>query len=384
MSSAIRFAIVAGEDSGDILGASLIQALKRRFPLASFEGIGGRRMIESGCQSLYPLERLSVMGLWEPLKRLPEILRIRKNLRQRFIQQQPDVFIGIDAPDFNLSLAQSLKAEGIKTAHYVSPTVWAWRQGRIKKIKKAVDLMLALFPFETKIYQDHHIPICCVGHPLADKIPEITDKYLARQTLQLPLTSKVVALLPGSRAQELTYLAKEFIKTAQWLQNEDPTLHFISACVNEEREAQFQTYLKEAPSLKVTLFKGQATAVMAAADVILLASGTASLEAMLVKRPTVVAYKMSPLTYAIAKRIIKVPYIALPNLLAGKCLMPEFIQSEVKAEKMGKTLLYYLNNPEAAADLMPDFTKIHCLLKRNAGEMAAGAIEKLINNHTLK
>jgi len=368
--------IVAGEESGDILGADLILSLKQHFPLATFEGVGGKRMQNAGLKSLYPLERLAVMGLIEPLKRLPELLAMRKGLRDHFLKAKPDIFIGIDAPDFNLSLEQSLKAKGIKTAHYVSPTVWAWRKRRIHKIKKAVDLMLTLFPFETKIYEDHGIPVCCVGHTLADQIPWHSDKSTAREELALPISGKIVALLPGSRAQELKYLAKEFIQTAKWLREQDSTIQFISAAPNEFREQQFKAYQEEISGPPIQIFRGRATTVMAAADAILCTSGTATLQAMLVKRPTIIAYKMSPLVFSIAKRIIKVPYIGLPNLLAEKCVMPEFIQSDVQAAKMGEKLLGYLRDSNQDYS---DFERVHQLLKKNAGESSAQAVAQLIN-----
>lgn len=371
--------IVAGEESGDILGADLIFSLKKRFPDAQFEGIGGKRMINAGFNSLYPLERLSVMGIIEPLKRLPEILSIRKGLRNHFLKRNPDIVIGIDAPDFNLSLEQSLKLKGIKTAHYVSPTVWAWRKGRIHKIKKAVDLMLTLFPFENKIYEQHAIPVACVGHTLADQIPLHSDKQAARLALGLPLSVKIVALLPGSREQELHYLAKTFIETAVWLQKQDPDIQFISATPNNEREKQFKAYQTEMNGPSIQLFKDAATTVMAAADAIICASGTATLQAMLVKRPTIIAYKMSPWVFAIAKRLVKVPYIGLPNLLAGKCVMPEFIQTEVQADKMGEKILHFLQHENACLEVVKDFEHIHQQLRKNAGESSASAIIQLID-----
>jgi lipid-A-disaccharide synthase len=338
-------------------------------------------MQNEGFKSLYPLDRLSVMGFIEPLKRLPEILAIRRGLFNHFIHNKPAVFIGIDAPDFNLSLEKSLKKNNIKTVHYVGPTVWAWRSGRIKTIKKAVSLILALFPFETRIYDENAIPVCCVGHPMADEIPLECSKEKAREKLQLMVHSKVVALLAGSREQELRYLTKDFIKTAAWLYEQDPTITFISACPNKARKEQFAQYLKELGGMPpIHLIEGQATTVMAAADAIMLASGTASLQAMLVKRPTIIAYKMSPLMFALAKRLIKVPYIGLPNLLANECIMPEFIQSQVVPEVMGKQLLAYLDETNDHKKLYAVFDKIHQLLKRNAGETAAAAISQLIKD----
>ncbi|MBS0286336.1 MAG: lipid-A-disaccharide synthase [Proteobacteria bacterium] len=376
----MRIGVVAGEESGDILGANLLIALKKRFPNAVFEGIGGSRMQALGFNSIYPLERLSVMGLIEPLKRLPEILSIRKGIIKHFIQNKPDVFIGIDAPDFNLSLEKTLKKNGIKTVHYVSPTVWAWRKGRVKTIKKAVDLVLALFPFETKIYEKNAIPVCFVGHSLADTIPLFSDKSVARKELNLPSVGKIVALLPGSRKQELHYLAIPFIETAIWLKERDPSITFISACANDERKAQFEELiLKHEKCPPITLFNGQATQVMAAADCVLLASGTASLQSMLVKRPTVIAYKMSPWVFALAKWLVKVPYIGLPNLLADKLLMPEFIQSDVVPANMGQQLLAYLNAADDNQALTATYEEIHHLLRKNAGETAASAILSLLN-----
>lgn len=380
-SQSITIGLVAGEVSGDILGADLIEALKKIYPHASFVGIGGERMIKSGMKSLFPMERLSVMGLIEPLKRLPELLNIRSTLKQYFIQNKPSVFIGIDAPDFNLSIEQSLKKHGILTVHYVSPTVWAWRKGRIHKIKKAVNRMLCLFPFESKIYQEHNVPMTFVGHPLADVIPLDSSQTEARKELGVTLNAKIVALLPGSRAQELRYLAEDFIKTARWLKAQDPRIEFISPSANEKTDKQFKEYLALYPDVNVTCFMNHARTVMAAADVILTVSGTASLEAMLVKRPTIVAYKMSALGFAIAKRIIHIPFIALPNLLAGKLLMKEFIQSAVNPQAMGQAILSYLNSPDLSLQDKQSFHELHCSLKRDAGKTAASAIQDLIKEN---
>lgn len=378
--SGIQIVMVAGEESGDILGASLIQHLKQHFPRASFSGVGGRRMIAEGFHSFFPIESLSVMGFIEPLKCLPRLLKIRKWLKNYILASRPAVFIGIDYTEFNLSLELTLKSHGIKTVHYVSPTVWAWRQGRIKKIKKAVDLMLTLFSFETPIYQAHHISVECVGHPLADHIPFTSDKLPARQQLNLPLTSKVIALLPGSRAQELKYLAPAFIKTAQWILAHEPNIVFITAAANDARLQQFSTLASELNGNFVQIFT-DARLVMQAADAILVASGTASLEAMLVKRPTIIAYKMSALTYAIAKRLVKIPFLGLPNILAGQCIMPEFIQDAVKPEIMGKTLLNILQSDNFTNTLLPIFEKLHLALRKNAPVQAALAIAKLIKDN---
>jgi lipid-A-disaccharide synthase len=375
-----RFAMVAGEDSGDILGADLIQALKKRYPDAIFEGIGGWRMCAQGLVSFYPLERLAVMGLFEPLKRLPELISIFYHLKRHFTATRPTVFIGIDAPDFNLRLEKALKSKGIKTVHYVSPTVWAWRPGRIKTIKKSVDLMLGLFPFEKQIYQDNHIPMAYVGHPLADSIPMVPDVIDARRKLNISLEGKYVALMPGSRRQELDQLLIPFIQTAQWLLQKDPHLRFLTACVNEQRMQQWTNALKAFPNLPIEIILGRSMEVMSASDAVLLASGTASLQSMLVKKPTVVAYKMSPLTFQIAKRIINVPYISLPNLLAGKALMPEYIQSDVVPEKMGGKIWEFLTDPNLNQATLASFKELHHLLRKNAGQSAAIAIDALIKD----
>lgn len=375
--------MIAGEASGDILGADLIRALIRRFPDAQFEGIGGKLMQDAGLHSFFPLERLSVMGLWEPLKRLPEILRMAFFFKKRYKTAfKPDVFIGIDSPDFNLRLEKILRSQGIKTVHYVGPTVWAWRKGRIKSIKKSVDLMLTLFPFENKIYAQNAIAVTCVGHPLADQIPLESDKATAREILGLSAAAenKILALLPGSRQQELHYLAKPFLETAQWLQTKIPNLRFITSCINEERKAQLQDILKNFPALNITLFVQNSRTVMAASDAILVTSGTAALEAMLIKRPTIVAYKMSAIGYQIAKRLIKIPYIALPNLLAEKEIMPEFIQDQVDPPLMGAKLLEYLNGSSQSEENVCTAEMIHRALKKNAGETAAQAIAELINH----
>ncbi len=377
---ALCFGLVAGEESGDILGADLILALKKTYPHATFVGIGGKRMIEAGFQSLFPLERLSVMGFIEPLKRLRELLAIRAYLKKYFTLHRPAAFIGIDAPDFNLSLEHSLKKQGLCTVHYVSPTVWAWRKRRIYKIKKAVNCVLCLFPFETAIYQEYQVGHAFVGHPLADAIPLYSSKNTAREELGLPQDKQIVAILPGSRQQELKYLAKDFLDTARWIRQQLPAVEFITPCANESTEKQFNEYLKEYPDLKLNLFQGNARKVMTASDVVLTVSGTASLEAMLVKRPTIVAYKMSPLSFAIAKRIIKIPYIALPNLLAGKGLMKEFVQNDVNPQAMGKAIIEYLQSPALSEEVAQQFLTLHQSLQKNAGASAAQAISLLIKD----
>ncbi len=375
----LRFGIVAGEASGDLLGGGLIAAIKQHYPDAVFEGIAGPQMIAAGADSLFPMDRLSVMGIVEVLGRYRELLGIRRQLATHFKQNPPDVFIGIDAPDFTLGLEKQLRVAGIKTVHYVSPSVWAWRQRRVKKIAASTGLMLTLFPFEAGFYQKYQVPVRFVGHPLADTIPLAVDKQAARQQLNLPTDTEILALLPGSRSNELHYLAQPFIETACWLQARRPGLEFVVPLANKERRIQFEQAMtdikaqgRELPRL--TLVDGQSREVMAAADVVLLASGTAALEAMLLKRPMVVAYKLAPLTYWLAKRLVKVENVSLPNLLANETLVPELIQHEATPENLGQKLLAYFENPSIMDDLNQRFTDIHQTLRQDASQQAADAI----------
>lgn len=378
----IRIGIVVGESSGDILGAGLVSELQRLYPQAIFEGIGGPRMLALGFNSLFPQDRLAVMGLVEPLKRLPELLRIRKQLRQHFIQNPPNVFIGIDSPDFNLDLELALRAHGIKTAHYVSPTVWAWRQGRIKKIARAVDLMLTLFPFEQQFYEDHNVPVKCVGHPLADTIPLHGDKQAARTALRLEsLTEgkKMIALLPGSRATEVERLGPVFVEMARLCCTQRDDLVFVMPSASERRHEQIEQLLAAQPDkLPIQLVAGQSHQVMAAADVVLMASGTTTLEAMLLKRPMVITYKSAPLSYWLFSKLVKVDYIGLPNLLAQKELVREFIQDQAQPELLLDAVLKYIDNPELVTALEQEFDQQHRLLRKNASREAAKAISSLV------
>ena len=376
----LRFGIVAGEASGDILGAGLIASIKQQFPDSIFEGIAGPAMIEQGAESLFPMDRLSIMGIFEVLGRYRELIGVRKKLADHFKQNPPDVFIGIDAPDFNLGLELTLKDAGIKTVHYVSPSVWAWRQHRVKKIAKSTDLMLTLFPFEARFYEEHNVPVKFVGHPLADSIPLVSDKNAARESLSLPKSASVLALLPGSRSNELHYLAQPFIEAVQWLLDRKPGIEVVVPLANKKRREQFEDVLKkisDAPPFK--LVDGQSREVMAAADVVLLASGTAALEAMLLKRPMVVAYKLSPLTYWIVKYLVKIKNVSLPNLLANKTLVPEFIQNEATPVNIGQAVLNYFQNSKAEKDIHQHFCDMHKILQQDASNNAASAILELVD-----
>jgi lipid-A-disaccharide synthase len=372
----MHIGIIAGELSGDILGAGLIQALRASHPDALIEGIGGPQMLAAGFHSHYPLETLSVMGLVEVLKHYPRLKKCRDTLRDHFLQNPPDVFIGIDAPDFNLGLEYTLKSAGIRTVHYVSPSVWAWRQYRLPKIARACDLMLTLFPFEADYYLRHNIPVRFVGHPLADDIPLQIDKAAARNRLGLTALDSVwVAILPGSRRNEVHQLGSPFLETARWLLAQRPDLRFIVPLANAHLKNLFSQQIAQiAPDLPLTLLVGQSREVMAAADVVLMASGTATLEAMLLKRPMVVAYRVAQLTYWLAKLLVHIPYFSLPNLLAGERLVPEFLQHDVIPEKLGAAVLHWLENPAQVEALENRFIELHDRLRLSASQQAAAAV----------
>ncbi|MEQ6342639.1 MAG: lipid-A-disaccharide synthase [Gammaproteobacteria bacterium] len=381
----IRIGIVAGEASGDLLGAGLIRAIKARFPDAVIEGIAGPAMIAQGATALYPLERLSVMGIVEVLGRFRELHAMRASLLRHFLENPPDVFVGIDAPDFTLGLERKLKDAGIPTVHYVSPSVWAWRQWRIRKIARSTDLMLTLLPFEARFYEEHHVPVRFVGHPLAEMIPPLADPQAARAALGLPSRGEIVALLPGSRMSEINFLAAIFIQAAVWCVRQRPGLQFVIPLATPATRERFTEILNSvAPDLPVTVFEGRSREVMAAADVVLLASGTATLEAMLLKRPMVMAYRLAPLTYWLAKRLVKIPYFSLPNLLAAKPLVPEFIQDAATPENLGHAILDYLIHPASAVALQETFAGIHASLRQGADQQAADAVLSLISPNKRK
>jgi lipid-A-disaccharide synthase len=375
MAESLRVALLAGEASGDILGAGLMKGLRNLGIEVSFSGIGGPHMEKEGLTSLVPMERLSVMGLVEPLKRLPELLRIRKQFYQTLKNDPPDVFVGIDSPDFNLDLEKRVKALGIPTVHYVSPSVWAWRQGRIRKIKQAVDLILALFPFEEAFYKTHGVPVCCTGHPLADEFPLVPDITAAREGLDLDQEDKVLAVLPGSREGEVQRLAPVFLDTVRLCNKQWPGLKTFIPCANPQRKKQIDSILKQSFSdLDVTLIDGHSRQVMTAADCLLMASGTASLEGMLLKKPMVVAYRMAPISYAIISRMLKAPYISLPNLLAEKELVPEILQNDVRPDRLFAEILRLLNSNDDRQEILDTWQSIHLDLQRDANATAATAV----------
>lgn len=378
MSSKLHVALLAGEASGDILGAGLMRALLDIHPDITFSGIGGSQMQACGLKTMVPMERLSVMGLVEPLKRLPELLRIRKQVYQTLTINPPDVFVGIDSPDFNLGLEKKLKAAGIPTVHYVSPSVWAWRQGRLKTIKQAVNRMLTLFPFEEDFYHKHDIPVCCVGHPLADELALESDTASARDELGLSRDALILAMLPGSRGGEVSRMGPVFLDTAKRCKAVWPDMQFVIPCAGPDRKQQL-TDLLDGPygDLEVMLVDGNSRTVMAAADCILMASGTATLEGMLLKKPMVVAYKMAPLSYAIISRMLKAPYISLPNLLAGKALVPELLQGAAQPQALFEEIKNILDSDDNRQDIIATWQSIHQSLRRDANASAAKAVMDL-------
>jgi lipid-A-disaccharide synthase len=375
----MRIGIVAGESSGDLLGAGLIQAIRAQVPDASFEGIAGPHMIEAGCQALFPSEKLSIFGLVDAFAHYRELRGIRARLRDHFIAQKPDVIVGIDVPDFNLGLLEQCHAAGIPTVQYVSPQVWAWRRYRIKKIARSVDRVLTLFPFEAAFYEEHQVPVRFVGHPFADQIALATDKATARARLGLPLDAPLVAILPGSRVSEVRHLAKTFIETARWCHERNPDIRFVVPLANKVVREIFLQYCDQLDiEPPMIIFDGEAREVMAAADTILMSSGTATLEAMLLKRPMVVAYRFAWLNYFILRLWVHIEHFSLPNLLAGESLVPEYVQHAAHPEAMGRHLLDYLDNPQQVQPLVERFTAIHHELRQNTDHRAAEAVLEVV------
>ena len=368
--------IVAGEASGDLLGSHLIRALKKRRPDLEFVGIAGPKMMAEGAKTLFPMERLSVRGLVEVIRHLPGLLKLRRQLAQHFLQNPPDLFIGIDAPDFNFALERKLKQHGIRTIHYVSPSIWAWRKGRIKKIKAAVSHMLALFPFEPAIYQAADIPVSYVGHPLADILPLESSMQEAREDLKLQNAKQVVTMLPGSRQSEVRQLAGLYVKTARLMLNKQPSLRFLIPLVTKETREIFQQaiYDDNAQDLPLQILFGHAHLAMQAADAVIVASGTATLEAALIKRPMVITYRMPRLSWMLLKRMNYLPYVGLPNILANRFVVPELLQHDANPEKLAEATLRLIEDKSMAAEIREEFMRMHLMLRQNTEEKAADAI----------
>ena len=376
MSKPLTIALCAGEASGDLLGAHLIEAIKARRPDTRFIGIGGARMTAAGCQSLFDQERLAVRGYTEVLKRLPEILKIRRQLIAQLKQIRPDVFVGIDAPDFNLGVEEALKAAGIPTVHYVSPSVWAWKRERVNKIVRQANQVLCLFPMEPPLYQAAGGKALFVGHPLAQTLPMAADRAAARERLKLGADTPVFAILAGSRISEIDYMAPIFFRTAQRVLQELPNAQFVSPYPTAGARERLQHYLSqpEFEKLPVRLQAARTELACTAADVVLVTSGTATLEVALCKRPMVISYKISPLTYFLVKRKIQVPYVGLPNILLDKPAVPELLQGEAVPEKLAAALLDWYRQPEKTAELERDFAKLHEMLKQDTDRLAAEAV----------
>jgi lipid-A-disaccharide synthase len=374
---AVTIGLVAGESSGDNLGAALIEALRARAPQARFVGVAGPRMQAAGCERLADSEELAVMGLFEVLHHLPRLLGQRPRVRAAMLARRPDVFVGIDAPEFNLGLSAKLRASGLRTVQYVSPQVWAWRRGRASRMARDLDLVLCLLPFERSVYDEAGLRAIFVGHPLADQLPLVPDRAGARATLGLPPDAPVVAVLPGSRRGEVARLATDFAGTIAWLAVRRPGLVFVAALAGDVTRGSFEAALaRHAPGVAVTVVQGRTQAALTAADAVLVASGTATLETLLCKRPMVVAYRLGALTAFLLRRfgLLKAPFFAQPNLLAGRHVVPELAQDEVSPERLGREIERWLDEPDAAAELATLFTAIHRQLRQGASERAAAAI----------
>lgn len=382
MGKAVRIAVVAGEASGDLLASHLIGALKKHLPDAVFYGIGGPKMQAQGFDAWWPMDKLSVMGYWDALKHYRQIAGIRRQLKKRLLELRPDVFIGVDAPDFNLGLEADLKAAGVRTIHYVSPSIWAWRGGRIKKIARAVNRVLALFPMEPPLYEKERIPVTYVGHPLADIIPLETSKLAVREKLSLPRDYPVFGMLPGSRRGELEMMADTFVQTARIIRERFlPQAIFVVPLATRETRLQFEAaiYRQQAGDVPFRLLFGHAQDALGAADVSLVASGTATLEAALIKRPMVITYKIAKFSYWLMKRMAYLPYVGLPNVLAGRFVVPEIIQDEATPENLAEALVKLYGDKENAKAVEEAFTDIHLQLRQNTADKAARAVIECLN-----
>ena len=371
----LRIGIVAGEASGDMLGGLLMQALKNKRSDIEFVGIAGPKMMREGAQSLFPIERLSVRGYLEVIKHAFGLMRIRQQLIKHFLDHRVDIFIGIDAPDFNFYIEKRLKKQGIKTIHYVSPSIWAWRKNRLNKIKRAVSHILTLFPFESALYQEAGVPVSYVGHPLADALPMQPDTAAARATLRLKPSDLVVAMLPGSRQSEVQQHAALFIQTAKKLHADYPNALFLVPFVTRESKQIFELALfHEHEPLPIQILFGHAHDAMQASDVVIVASGTATLEATLLKKPMVITYRMPILSWWILKRMLLQPYVGLPNVLAGKFIVPELLQHDATPEKLAQAAIKLISDTLAIEEMKAEFNKIHISLKQNNAEKASNMI----------
>ena len=376
----LTIGIVAGEASGDQLGAHLIRALRERHPQLRFVGIGGTKMEAAGMEILYPMEKLAVRGIVEVIKHYREIVGIRRRLRKHFLRERPALYIGIDSPDFNLDLEVDLKRAGIPTVQYVAPTIWAWRRERVHKVKRAVSLLLTIFPFEKALYEDAGVPVHYVGHPLADMLADLPATELVREELRLPLKGPVIALLPGSRVSELEYMGEIFVRTAVKVSEQLPQARFLVPLVTRESKLLFEAALAKVQpeNLNLTIMIGHSLEAMAAADVVLAASGTATLEAALLKRPMVITYRINPLTWWLVKRRIYVSHAGMPNILAGERIVPELLQDDATPEKLSEAVLMLMRDKSTRERLDEQFEKIRLALRQNTGEQAATAIMPLL------
>lgn len=371
----LRIGIVAGEASGDMLGGLLVQALKQKRSDIEFVGIAGPKMMREGVQSLFPIERLSVRGYLEVIRHAYGLIRIRQQLLKHFLNHRIDLFIGIDAPDFNFYLEKKLKKHGVKTMHYVSPSIWAWRKNRLHKIKRAVSHMLTLFPFESELYQQAGVPVSYVGHPLADLIPLVPDTAAARAILRLKPSDLVVAMLPGSRQSEVQQHAALFIQTVKILHTDYPNAIFLVPFVTRESKQIFELALfHEEQALPIQILFGHAHDAMQASDVVIVASGTATLEAALLKKPMVITYRMPLLSWWILKRMHLQKFVGLPNILAGKAIVPELLQHDATPEKLAQAAISLLSDAQATTEMKAAFTDMHISLKQNNAEKAAAII----------
>lgn len=377
----LRIAMLAGEASGDLLGSRLLQALRTRYPSLTAYGIGGPRMQACGFESWYPMEQLAVRGYVEVVRCLPRLLHLRGELKRRLLRDRPDIFIGIDAPDFNLALERDLKASGIPTVHYVSPSIWAWRGERIHKIKRAVDKVLALFPFEVPIYERAGIPVSYVGHPLADELPEHPDRRGVRERLTIRPESSVVALLPGSRQSEVRQMAELMIATASRIREQISDIHFLVPLVSRETRLIFEeaVYRQHAEDLPLRILFGHAHEALTAADSAIVASGTATLEAALLKCPMVITYTMPAATAWIMRRKAYLPYVGLPNIIAGEFIVPELLQEDAQPENLAQAVCNLLGNSRVRSRLQTRFLAMHRELRQGTAERAVDALAPFLD-----